>query len=221
MPPGPGSPQPGREALVHHFHSDVKSCPHLEYPGPRGPTPSTARSVCPSLVGLRTGALDTVPAARAPHLAAEVEELAYGAIWVPEVAGRDPFVHLAPLLSATDHIVRAQHILGSTPLLCPEKANRSGDRPRLSAHPRPGSHERLPRPAQLREQSSRARFHRRRPEAARTTSCGSSLSSPSRAIPALTVNSPPTPSRCGRASAATPTRMRRTPASAPAAVCSG
>jgi len=63
-----------------------------------------------SPVGLWTGALDMVPADRARHLAAELEGLGYGAIWVPEVAGRDPFVHLALLLSATDRIVGATGI---------------------------------------------------------------------------------------------------------------
>jgi probable F420-dependent oxidoreductase len=61
-------------------------------------------------VGLWTGALDMVPANRARHLAAELECLGYGAIWVPEVAGRDPFVHLALLLAATDRIVCATGI---------------------------------------------------------------------------------------------------------------
>jgi probable F420-dependent oxidoreductase len=61
-------------------------------------------------VGLWTGALDVVPAARARELAAEIEELGYGAIWVPEVAGRDPFVHLSMLLSATERIVGATGI---------------------------------------------------------------------------------------------------------------
>jgi probable F420-dependent oxidoreductase len=51
-----------------------------------------------------------VPATRARHLAAELECLGYGAIWVPEVAGRDPFVHLALLLSTTDRIVCATGI---------------------------------------------------------------------------------------------------------------
>ncbi|GEL20359.1 TIGR03620 family F420-dependent LLM class oxidoreductase [Pseudonocardia asaccharolytica] len=61
-------------------------------------------------VGLWTGALDTVPAARARELAAELEELGYGTLWVPEVAGRDPFVHLALLLSATRRLIGATGI---------------------------------------------------------------------------------------------------------------
>lgn len=60
--------------------------------------------------GLWTGALDNVPAARARDLAAELEGLGYGAIWIPEVAGRDPFVHLALLLSATERLVGATGI---------------------------------------------------------------------------------------------------------------
>jgi probable F420-dependent oxidoreductase len=61
-------------------------------------------------VGLWTGALDMVPAGRARELAAELEELGYGAVWIPEVAGRDPFVHLAMLLSATERMVGATGI---------------------------------------------------------------------------------------------------------------
>lgn len=58
-------------------------------------------------VGLWTGALDAVPATRARELAAEPEDLGYGALWIPEVAGRDPFVHLAMLLSATERVIGA------------------------------------------------------------------------------------------------------------------
>ena len=61
-------------------------------------------------VGLWTGALDAVPASRARELAAELESLGYGALWIPEVAGRDPFVHLALLLSATERMVGATGI---------------------------------------------------------------------------------------------------------------
>ena len=56
-------------------------------------------------VGLWTFALDTVPAARAGELAAELESFGYAAVWLPEVAGRDPFVHAALLLSATTRLV--------------------------------------------------------------------------------------------------------------------
>jgi probable F420-dependent oxidoreductase len=61
-------------------------------------------------VGVWTGSLDMVPANRARELAAELEQLGYGAVWIPEVAGRDVFVHLALLLSATERIVGATGI---------------------------------------------------------------------------------------------------------------
>ncbi|HEY1967332.1 MAG TPA: LLM class F420-dependent oxidoreductase [Pseudonocardia sp.] len=61
-------------------------------------------------VGIWTGALEAVPASRARELAAELEELGYGALWIPEVAGRDPFVHLALLLSATKNLIGATGI---------------------------------------------------------------------------------------------------------------
>lgn len=43
-------------------------------------------------IGIWTGMLDQVPSARAAALAAGIEELDYGAIWIPEAVGRDPFV---------------------------------------------------------------------------------------------------------------------------------
>jgi probable F420-dependent oxidoreductase len=61
-------------------------------------------------IGIWTGALDVVPAAEAQELAAELEEIGYGAIWLPEVAGRDVMLHLALLLSATQRLVGATGI---------------------------------------------------------------------------------------------------------------
>ncbi len=61
-------------------------------------------------IGVWTGALDSIPASRAKELAAELDEMGYGAVWIPEVAGRDVFVHLALLLSATRRIVGATGI---------------------------------------------------------------------------------------------------------------
>ena len=61
-------------------------------------------------IGLWTGALDAVPTSRARELAAELEELGYGTLWIPEVAGRDPFVHLALLLSSTERLIGATGI---------------------------------------------------------------------------------------------------------------
>jgi probable F420-dependent oxidoreductase len=72
-------------------------------------TGTEARFALPA-VGLWTGALEVVPAARARELAVELEELGYGALWVPELAGRDPFVHLSMLLSATERMIGATGI---------------------------------------------------------------------------------------------------------------
>jgi len=52
-------------------------------------------------VGIWTWVLDHVPSSRSVELAAEAEELGYGAIWYPEAAGRDPFVVAALLLQGT------------------------------------------------------------------------------------------------------------------------
>ena len=41
---------------------------------------------------------------RARALAGELEELGYGAIWIPDTLGRDPLVGVALLLDATTRI---------------------------------------------------------------------------------------------------------------------
>src|SRR5258706_6784193 len=61
-------------------------------------------------VGVWTAALDTQPSSRARELAAELESLGYGAIWLPEAVGRDPFVHSTLLLGATSTITMATGI---------------------------------------------------------------------------------------------------------------
>jgi probable F420-dependent oxidoreductase len=55
-------------------------------------------------VGVWTFALDQQPAARAQELAAELEELGYGAIWIPEAVGRDALVSAELLLAGTTSI---------------------------------------------------------------------------------------------------------------------
>ena len=55
-------------------------------------------------IGIWTGLLDVVPSSRAVELAAEAEELGYGAIWIPEAVGRYPFVMSALLLQGTSSI---------------------------------------------------------------------------------------------------------------------
>ncbi|MDA8070150.1 MAG: LLM class F420-dependent oxidoreductase [Actinomycetota bacterium] len=71
--------------------------------------PGDARDML-GAVGIWTGTLDFVPAAEARDLVAELESLGYGALWIPEVAGRDVFVHLALVLSGTSRIVGATGI---------------------------------------------------------------------------------------------------------------
>ncbi|HUP85422.1 MAG TPA: LLM class F420-dependent oxidoreductase [Acidimicrobiales bacterium] len=61
-------------------------------------------------VGIWTGALDVVPASQSRELASELEELGYGAVWLPEVAGRDVFVHMALILASTSRLVAATGI---------------------------------------------------------------------------------------------------------------
>ena len=73
------------------------------------PSPETPRFAVPP-IGVWTGSLDVLPARQAQEQAAELEALGYGVVWLPEVAGRDPFVHLALLLSATTTLIGATGI---------------------------------------------------------------------------------------------------------------
>ena len=52
-------------------------------------------------VGVWYGMIDALPTADAQRAAQVIEELGYGALWVAEAVGRDPFVSSALLLSAT------------------------------------------------------------------------------------------------------------------------
>jgi probable F420-dependent oxidoreductase len=61
-------------------------------------------------VGVWTFALDLQPAAKAQAAAAEIEELGYGAIWIPEAIGREPLTSAGLLLAATRRIVLATGI---------------------------------------------------------------------------------------------------------------
>jgi probable F420-dependent oxidoreductase len=61
-------------------------------------------------VGIWTFAFDATPWPRAVEVLAEVEELGYGALWVPEVVAKDALVHSALLLSASERIVIATGI---------------------------------------------------------------------------------------------------------------
>ncbi|MBK9180635.1 MAG: LLM class F420-dependent oxidoreductase [Acidimicrobiales bacterium] len=61
-------------------------------------------------VGLWTFQLDLQPMSRAQEIAAELDELGWGALWVPEAVGREPFASCALLLSATRRMVVATGI---------------------------------------------------------------------------------------------------------------
>jgi probable F420-dependent oxidoreductase len=56
-------------------------------------------------VGIWTFALDQQPAATSGEAAAELEELGYGAIWVPEAVGREALANAGLLLAATERMV--------------------------------------------------------------------------------------------------------------------
>src|SRR5262245_61803535 len=60
--------------------------------------------------GLWTFNFELLPASRARELAAEIEEMGYGAVWIPEAMGREIFTHSARLLGATKRIVVAAGI---------------------------------------------------------------------------------------------------------------
>jgi probable F420-dependent oxidoreductase len=69
-------------------------------------------------VGIWTGQLDLQPAARAREVAAEIDELGYGALWIPEAVGREVVSHAAVLLSATQRLAVATgvaNIFGRAP----------------------------------------------------------------------------------------------------------
>ena len=55
-------------------------------------------------VGIWYGGIDALPTPEAQRAAQVVEELGFGALWVAEAVGRDPFVSAAVLLSATENL---------------------------------------------------------------------------------------------------------------------
>jgi probable F420-dependent oxidoreductase len=61
-------------------------------------------------VGIWTFQLDMQPMAAAREAAAELEQLGFGALWVPEAVGREPMANAALLLSATRTMVVATGI---------------------------------------------------------------------------------------------------------------
>ena len=61
-------------------------------------------------VGLWAYQLDLVPSSQAQETAAEVDELGYGALWIPEMIGRESFVSSTLLLAASKKMVVATGI---------------------------------------------------------------------------------------------------------------
>lgn len=55
-------------------------------------------------VGIWYGAIDSLPTPEARRAAQVIEELGFGALWVAEAVGRDPFVSATILLSATSRL---------------------------------------------------------------------------------------------------------------------
>ena len=70
----------------------------------------TTRPVDPGRVGIWTGDLDMVPSAQAKAYVAELDQLGYGAVWIPEAVGRDPMVAASLLLAGSSDIVLATGI---------------------------------------------------------------------------------------------------------------
>lgn len=61
-------------------------------------------------IGIWYGGIDALPTPEAQRAAQIVEELGFGALWVAEAVGRDPFVSSAVLLSATSTLKLATGI---------------------------------------------------------------------------------------------------------------
>ncbi len=60
--------------------------------------------------GIWTSRLDYQPAAKTQEAAAELEQLGFGAIWLPEAAGREALTNAGVLLAGTRHIAVATGI---------------------------------------------------------------------------------------------------------------
>ncbi|MFM8564482.1 MAG: LLM class F420-dependent oxidoreductase [Acidimicrobiia bacterium] len=61
-------------------------------------------------LGLWTFQLDMQPMRASRRVAAEIEELGFGAVWVPEAVGREPFASCGVLLASTERLIMATGI---------------------------------------------------------------------------------------------------------------
>jgi len=78
--------------------------------------PARSRELAGSLgrVGVWTFAFEMHPGTQVREAAAAVEDLGYGAIWIPEAMGREAFAHSALLLAATKRIPIAAGMAGGS-----------------------------------------------------------------------------------------------------------
>ena len=67
-------------------------------------------SLNPGKIGIWTSLLDGISSKDARSTVAEMENMGFGAVWIPETAGRDPLVQSGLLLAATERIVVATGI---------------------------------------------------------------------------------------------------------------
>lgn len=70
-------------------------------------------------VGLWSFASELLPATQAQEIAAEIEELGYKVLWIPEAVGREAFTHAGLLLAGTRRLVVATgiaNIFGRDPI---------------------------------------------------------------------------------------------------------
>ena len=74
------------------------------------PPPPGDRPVDPGRIGLWTGFLDRLPTSEMQERVAEIDERGWGALWLPEAVGREPFVSSTLALSASSRLVLATGI---------------------------------------------------------------------------------------------------------------
>lgn len=63
-------------------------------------------------LGIWSYHLDVQPMARAQHAVAELDDLGFGALWIPEAVTREPFANAALLLGATARMTVATGVAG-------------------------------------------------------------------------------------------------------------
>ncbi len=85
----------GGALRCHLASSGSTACPPYSLPAMQNP------DIDLGTYGIWTGTLDLVASARAREHAAEIEQLGFGALWIPETVFRDVFIEATFLLEAT------------------------------------------------------------------------------------------------------------------------